>query len=312
MQSFHCVFALGTFAAPWLAAPFISSEILVESTANATTTNSTKRAQAINETTEASRGESHVHFTFLIVGAYSIIAAAFFVVSYLSHRKYFRDHPEIQANRSKGITSEKHSGKKQKEPKWFIGPMLVLMFLRFAFYVGLDIMSASLLMTFAVKGLGWTKPQGIAVTSCFRGVYSAGRFASVLLAFLISPTKMIFLDLILILTGLIVLTVFIQFHHLILWIFISLAGFGMGSFFGASMSWADKYLNVSGKTGSVFITGSWLGLLALPALTGYLFDNVSPFCYIYACFGDAIALTTVTFLAMGMAHYYHKKHLKNG
>ena len=108
------------------------------------------------------------------------------------------------------------------------------------------------------------------------------------------------------LTGLIVLTVFIQFHHLILWIFISLAGFGMGSFFGASMSWADKYLNVSGKTGSVFITGSWLGLLALPALTGYLFDNVSPFCYIYACFGDAIALTTVTFLAMGMAHYYHK------
>ena len=155
--------------------------------------------------------------------------------------------------------------------------MLVLMFLRFAFYVGLDIMSASLLMTFAVKGLGWTKPQGIAVTSCFRGVYSAGRFASVLLAFRISPTKMIFLDLILILTGLIVLTVFIQFHHLILWIFISLAGFGMGSFFGASMSWADKYLNVSGKTGSVLITGLWLGLLALPALTGYLFDNVSPF-----------------------------------
>ena len=97
-------------------------------------------------------------------------------------------------------------------------------------------MSASLLMTFAVKGLGWTKPQGIAVISCFRGVYSAGRFASVLLAFLISPTKMIFLDLILILTGLIVLTLFIQFHHLILWIFNSLAGFGMGSFFGASMS----------------------------------------------------------------------------
>ena len=105
MQSFHCVFALGTFAAPWLAAPFISSEILVESTANATITNSTKRAQAINETMEASRSEPHVHFTFLIVGAYSIVAAAFFVISYLSHRKYYRNHPEIQAIKSKGITS---------------------------------------------------------------------------------------------------------------------------------------------------------------------------------------------------------------
>ena len=66
--------------------------------------------------------------------------------------------------------------------------------------------------------MGWTKPQGIAVTSCFRGVYFTGRFASVLLAFLISPTKMIFMDLVLILTGLVVLTVFIQFHNLILWI----------------------------------------------------------------------------------------------
>ena len=155
MQSFHCVFALGTFAAPWLAAPFISAEVPVESNANATISNSTKRAQVINGTVETSRGESHVHFTFLIVGTYSIIGAGFFVVSYISYRKYFQHHPEIQASKSKGITSEKHSDKKQKEPKWFIVPVLVLMFLRFAFYVGLDIMSASLLMTFAVKGMGW-------------------------------------------------------------------------------------------------------------------------------------------------------------
>ena len=81
----------------------------------------------------------------------------------------------------------------------------------------------------------------------------------------------------------------------------------MGFFFGASMSWADKYLNVSGKRGSVFITGSWFGLFTLPALTGYLFDNVGPFCYIYALFGDAIALTLVTFITM--VTYYQKNYL---
>ena len=109
------------------------------------------------------------------------------------------------------------------------------MFLRFAFYVGLDVMSASFVMTFAVKGLGWTKSQGIAVTSCFRGVYSLGRVSSVFLALIISPTKMIMFDVFLILSGLFVLTIFINFHDLILWIFISLAGLGMGSFYGASM-----------------------------------------------------------------------------
>ena len=68
-------------------------------------------------------------------------------------------------------------------------------------------------------------------------------------------------------------------------------------------------MNVTGKTGSVFITGSWFGLLSLPALTGYLFDNVSPYCYIYACFGSAIAVAVVTFLAMGLIFFYNRRHL---
>ena len=332
MLSFHCVFALGTFIAPWLAAPFISSD--VHTIDNEITTissvslqpehdttsvqNKDKRetiTEIINMTTLRNGEESHesnVHFTFLIVAAYEILSSGLFVVSYIFHRKYSNVNELHQDNgrtKNKGITSEKRSSSKRKESKWFLFPMLGLMFLRFAFYVGLDIMSASLLMTFAVKGLGWSKSQGIAVTSCFRGVFSAGRVTGVFLAVLISPTKMIMFDTVLILIGLFVLTIFINFHDLILWIFISLAGFGMGSFYGASMSWADKYMNVSGKTGSVSITGSWFGQLSLPALTGYLFDNVSPYCYIYACFGDAIAVAVVTFMAMGLVFVYNRRNV---
>ena len=68
-------------------------------------------------------------------------------------------------------------------------------------------------------------------------------------------------------------------------------------------------MNVTGKTGSVFITGSWFGLLSLPALTGYLLDNVSPYCYIYVCFGSAIAVGVVTFLAMGLVFFYNRRHV---
>ena len=192
MQAFHCVFGLGTFAAPWLAASFISQDIEMN---NSTSSEAGTEAPLEFLTTEGTMAPKHeksrVHFTYLIVGAYSIVAAGFFVITYVSHRKYGQNHPEIQGNKNKGIRSEKSSEAKQKEPKWFIIPVLILMFFRFAFYVGLDIMSASHLMTFAVKGLGWTKPQGVAVTSCLRGLFSAGRFASVLLAFFMSPTKMI-------------------------------------------------------------------------------------------------------------------------
>ena len=332
MQSFHCVFALGTFVAPWLAAPFISSDaytidnetttissVSFQTDDNTMSVRNIENYETITDTTNIKTlgigeelHESNVHFTFLIIAAYEILSSGLFVVSYIFQRKYSKVNEVNQENgknKNEGVTSEKRSSFKRKEPKWFLFPMLGLMFLRFAFYVGLDVMSASFLMTFAVKGLGWTKSQGIAVISCFRGVYSLGRVSSVLLALIISPTKMIMLDIFLILTGLFVLTIFINFHDLILWIFISLAGFGMGSFYGASMSWADKYMNVTGKTGSVFITGSWFGLLSLPALTGYLFDNVSPYCYIYACFGSAIAVAVVTFLAMGLVFFYNRRHV---
>lgn len=312
LQAFHCVFGLGTFVAPWLAAPFIS---VVYS--NSSVLNETNLPKLENDTVttlfplekatqEMIRGESHVHFSYMIVGGYSVISSGFFLLTYFLHKKEMG----TKGCATQGVSAEKFSDNNQKEPKWFLYPMLVLMFLRFSFYVGLDIMSASLLMTFAVKGLGWTKPQGIAVTSCLRGVFSASRALNVFLAFVISPTKMILTDLTLILTSLLVLTIFITFNDLILWIFISMVGFGCGSFFGASMSWADKYMNVSGKIGSVFITGSWFGLLTIPAITGYLFDNVSPFCYIYACFGDSVGIAVVTLSSMALVLRY-QKYLRN-
>ena len=266
MQSFHCVFALGTFVAPWLAAPFISSDAYTidnETTTispvsfltedNTMSVRNIENYETITETTNMKTlgigeelYESNVHFTFVIIAVYEVLSSGLFVVSYIFHRKYNKVNEVNQENgrnKNTGVTSEKRSSYKKKEPKWFLFPMLGLMFLRFAFYVGLDVMSASLLMTFAVKGLGWTKSQGIAVTSCFRGVYSLGRVSSVFLAMIISPTKMIMFDTFLILIGFFVLTIFINFHDLILWIFISLAGFGMGSFYGASMSWVDKYMS---------------------------------------------------------------------
>ncbi len=370
MQGFHCIFALGTFVAPWIAKPFISTiEILQENNTYVETTttknhlvatrndtgflqrgepsafttgsvlnlfnhyganvtdrppNTTgmsisheKISESFNTTEKEQLSESQVHFTYLIVGAYIFVSSLCFIIVYFIHCTSIRNDPTKQGkNKNSGITTEKNSGMKSQEPAWYRWPMLVLMFFRFAIYVGLDIMTASFLMTFAVKGLGWDKDTGVALTSCFRGVYSIGRGSSILFAVCITPSKMIIMNLVLINVGLGVLAAFFDYHPLILWIFISLAGFGMGSFYGASMSWADKYLNVTGKTGSLFILGSWVGLLTLPALTGYLFDNVSPFCYIYSCLGTSLALLVVTISSMLLAHCYHsnlkKQHGNQG
>ncbi len=325
MQGFHCTFGIGTFVAPWIAKPFISRIGPVGDNNTATEPNTTRinsTAASIHGTISTSNGvpvlqvenTSGLNRTYLIVGAYIFVSSLFFVLIYFIDRRSTRNDPTKQGKtKNSGITTEKNSEMKSPEPIWYRCPMLVLGFFRFFFYVGLEITSASLLMTFAVKGMGWDKATGVALTACFRGVFSVGRGSSIILAIFITPTKMVILNLILINAGLGVLSVFLNYHPLILWIFISLAGFGMGSFYGASMSWADKYMNMTGKSGTLFIFGAWMGLFIIPALTGYLFDNVGPFCYIYVCLGTSILLLIVTTASMLLAHYYtsQKKHVSN-
>ncbi len=318
MQGFHCTFAIGTFVAPWIAKPFIS--VLGTVNNNSTNTETTtglsvlhvENTKNFNDTETEQLSDTQVHLAYLIVGAYIFLSGLFFVLVYWRSKR--KDQTKAGQNKNSGVTTEKNSGMKPREPAWYRWPMLLLMFFRFFFYVGLEITAASLLMTFAVKGMGWDKATGVALTACFRGIFFLGRASSVIIAIFVTPTKMIIFYLILINIGLGVVTAFLDYHPLILWVFISMAGFGMGTFYGSSMSWADKYLNMTGKSGTFFVFGAWVGLFIIPALTGYLFDHFSPLYYIYSCLGQSILLLLVSTASMLLAHYYHskqKKHLSN-
>ena len=143
MQSFHCVFALGTFVAPWLAAPFISSDAYTidnETTTispvsfltedNTMSVRNIENYETITETTNMKTlgigeelYESNVHFTFVIIAVYEVLSSGLFVVSYIFHRKYNKVNEVNQENgrnKNTGVTSEKRSSYKKKEPKWFL------------------------------------------------------------------------------------------------------------------------------------------------------------------------------------------------
>ena len=66
--------------------------------------------------------ESNVHFTFVIIAAYGVLSSGLFVVSYIFQRKYRKVNEVNQENgrnKNEGVTSEKRSSYKKKEPKWF-------------------------------------------------------------------------------------------------------------------------------------------------------------------------------------------------
>ena len=75
MQAYHCVFAIGTFVSPWIAAPFIlpDKEVTFNGTTNATSSPvhmaiSDLSMWTVLDTLSKAEEESRVQYAFFIIG----------------------------------------------------------------------------------------------------------------------------------------------------------------------------------------------------------------------------------------------------
>ena len=245
---------------------------------------------------------------YLIIGVYCLISSIAFSFTYLVWFKYEelkgKNRHKVQAKNGREEETSNNINKKL-ESMWFRIPMMIFMFLKFGTLVALEIVYASFLMTFAVNGLNWTKQDGLAVTSVFRASFAAARGLSICLAAAVSPTKMIIKDLVILISAFVVLLIWVEANNLVLWVGSGVVGFGMGSLYASSMSWADGQMIITGKAGSTFVTGTWIGALTIPASVGYLFDTVGPFSFIYSCFGDTLLLSLICLSAMLFSWFFH-------
>ena len=320
MQAYHFIFAVGTIVSPWIAAPFIlqdprdvlnSTETFhVTSRTTASLTSLNPVYDSVSSLPTDPQEMTRIQYSYLIIGVYCLISSIAFSFTYLVWFKYEelkgKNHPEVHTKNGREDETSENADKKL-EPMWFRIPMMLFMFLRFGTLVALEIVYASFLMTFAVKGLNWTKQDGLAVTSVFRASFAAARGLSICLAAAVSPTKMIIKDLVILISAFVVLLIWVEANYLVLWVGSGVVGFGMGSLYASSMSWADGHMIITGKAGSTFVTGTWIGALTIPASVGYLFDTVGPFSFIYSCFGDTLLLSLICLSAMLFSWFFHRR-----
>ena len=165
-------------------------------------------------------------------------------------------------------------------------------------------------MTFLVKGLGWTKAEAIMAVFALRVTFAAMRGVGVGLATFITPTKLMFMDIALLLVSFALLWISGLFPEArwIVWLSTCLAGTGVATFYSASMSWAEKYLQISGRVGGFFLIGSAVGVLAFPPLSGYLFEAYTPWAFVYVCMGSTIMLFIITCISALVGRWYRRKH----
>ena len=311
LQFYHFIFAIGSAISPLYTKPFLAmptgktngNETLLEQLDDNVTGITPIPSTGNITITEIHYTESRIQVPFGLVGGMSVISGLIAIIIFVSLR-----NNKIRDEKEKKREPLEYKVKKQKQ--WYVVLMVILLFFRFCFSVGIEVTLGALQMTFLVKGLGWTKPDAVMAVFALRISFAAMRGIGVGLATFITPTKMMFMDIVMLTTSFTLLWISGLFPaaRWIVWLSTCLAGAGVATFYSASMSWAEKYLQISGRIGGFFLQGSAAGVLAFPPLGGFLFEKYTPWCYVYQLMALTVMLFITTTVSTMVGKWYRKNH----
>ncbi|ELU06808.1 hypothetical protein CAPTEDRAFT_82130, partial [Capitella teleta] len=289
MQAMHFVFGLGAFVAPLLAEPFLSRTNSTNITDSTLDMIRFKFKQVARTVTSVFSSFTKVQFAYLVIAAFVLMVSLMFMLHCCC------------CGRCSCVAVKYHDSgvnyKIKKESPGFRVQILILLFVFYFFYVGMEVTYGGLVMSFAVNYLGWSKSSGTLVNSVFWGSFAAGRLLAIPLSKCLTPAVMIVADLVLTIFALAGLVIMLNTNHIMLWFCTATLGIGLASIFPTGITWAERYMQVTGKSTAVFVVGSALGEMLLPLVTGFLFQNKGPMWLMYLMMGCAF-LSMIVYIIM--------------
>lgn len=309
MQALHFVFAFGALVAPLLAQPFLqdSGQSLNNNNfTNSSALNATPITRDICKTLNPTS-----HKTMPVTWAYwigSVPLAITFVgfLIFVFSKACSLQESEIQ---------EEDPSKAKQGSLIYRMVILSLFSLFLLLYVGFEVAYGGYIFTFGRTARPTLDEDTAAfLTSAFWGSFAFGRLASVPVARFLKPTHMLGIDMVGFLVASMVLLSQIKdgdckaSDSTKLWLGTVLLGLSMASVFPTSISWAEYFMNVSGRTASVLVVASSCGEMLIPLAVGNTIgDTVGP-CALMACAFAVSVLVVIIFLMILCAGRYFKRH----
>ena len=235
--------------------------------------------------TESVSPKTQVYIAYIITSSFMFFTALPLLVMFVLNPSFKRKScPEeeighLPDTQRKGTQSTQSNKRKYK--------LIILVVMISAFYfflVSNELSFPGLLLTFVVQHLDWTKSKGALLTSVYWASFTLMRLASVFLAKVLTPSKMLFGDLIVTAAALIIILVAVTKHHAVVWISTSLFGIGLASVFPCGITWSSQHLQVSAKIVSLFISTGALANVVFPPIIGLLFANYGYMYIMYSIF----------------------------
>ena len=282
LHSIHFSFALGSFLAPILAIPFLSSQI---DSSNVTTTGT----KEINTTEEYpfNLDDTQITTLFPLLGiAIMIISAGYFILGITTKPSSFNNGGDDQ-------TEEKADNDNYGLGLW---TLLILIALFFFFYVGAEVSYGIYIATFAVEcEQHLSKTQGAEITSIFWASFALMRFASIFTSIYLKPIYIMVLSFVVSLIGALALIFYGNEMLLALQVGSALLGFGMASIYATGMLWLSSYLKITNRIGAAMSCASGIGADVFPVVIGQYLTEF-PMILMYVT-GATIMLCSIMFIA---------------
>jgi fucose permease len=150
---------------------------------------------------------------------------------------------------------------------------------------------------FVVKHLEWSNRDSALIAAVFQGALGIGRFVNIGIASLLSPRSVLIMNLSATLGAYIIMTCFLTYSDIVIWVSVAMAGFFQSSTFPTSMLWASNYIHVTGTASGLFLLGSSSASFIYPNLIGGFFNDGAPMNMLYLILSVAV-VQIIVFVCM--------------
>ncbi|XP_013395625.1 sodium-dependent glucose transporter 1A [Lingula anatina] len=240
--------------------------------------------------------ESRIQYAFFAITTYLFICSIFFFVSCFQDSDsstYKRQDQKRQSDCSDtALKTRSHSLR-------FKIPFLCLLIFFYLLIAGLDIAFGAFITTFAFDVLHWPKEKAANLSTVYWGSLAAVRGVSIIVSKFLNSSVMIISDLLLLITSLFAMVFLIEKFEFAMWIGTAMSGIGLASLYAAGISWAERYIHISGKISALFSIGGGAGKFVFPPLIGHFF-HVNGMSFIYICLSSSV-VNSVLYLALYLA-----------
>ncbi|CAH1225952.1 MFSD4B [Branchiostoma lanceolatum] len=227
---------------------------------------------------------SPIRWAYLIVGVYQFLVGLTFVVFYCTSSYKFLGGQQVPQGAS--------------EPdKAFTVKVLVLLFFFFFIYVGVEVAYGSFIFSFGTKSkLQLSKDDAVGLNTLFWGTFSLVRGTAIFTTKCLSVKVILLLNLVGAIVSSVGLCVYAEHNRTLLFVATGIFGGSISTIFPSAISWAERYIHVTGKAAAVFVVGASFGEMFMPLLVGYMFER-SPMWLMYFSLGGSVA-ANVLFVAL--------------